>query len=496
MQQSVLLNKLMFNVTTSLTNNFTHTESQTKSENIYQDHVPPEIMDKNMSTFASKDPPQSPRTVRAIRDSINALLLKEMELLSPLDCLSTRGITPWYDSNAEYADDQRQQIETNPRALDDVIIAPGVVLIREESILLLCPDGASFGLLSDPPPDYNLGPSPPTIPEQLNHAPPETTVSFNSIAAALSSIRATLPPGNRDMTPTEDRHRALIFDGCNDLLLPSENLGIAAIEPNDGFWDGPNNCLLVSLRDFLIPKPQAMRDLLAECFLEIDADLKLSWARAILADMKLEILERFEPDVLDAHCFESITGTGDLYAPLLIRLLEQMDQLGKLGSILLSPVTIVFFQEKAKSSFASFSTSVFASQNCQSREVAMVCCSSDGTHFQRLRPIGAIPNALPALSPSLNDRPMTLQIGSRPTMTPTLESGDSLDHSASSGERRRAAASGGTVSTIPPNQPPSSRPAKLAFHPVGCVPHLEQAIQQHAPVPQVRDAPPPQLSQP
>jgi len=325
------------------------------------------------------------------------------------------------------------QIETHNRD-GDILISPGVLLIPEPRLTLTNPSCPAKFVQSapDPPvPCQSCTPSsepPPQAPPQVSDVAecsaqgdmehpssessqvspprrPESPASgedFSSRTLEISGssalrspprppdgllasrtldlVRKCLTPVTQGMSLRALREKARLL--CTNSGDP---VGVAIVEENDGLYMGPNNCLLISLQDILIPNPPQLRSMLIEFFCNLESCSKLPMASAILAIERVDLLEALQPDELTARCTEHITNDGYLPAELLTALLESAARDNTLGSILSAPSDIAFFSESIDRSQAKLVTS-FQYPTESPCAVAMVMCSADNGHFDRLRP--------------------------------------------------------------------------------------------------------------
>lgn len=164
-------------------------------------------------------------------------------------------------------------------------------------------------------------------------------------------------------------------------------LGVALRERNDGNHYGTNNCLLISLREVLVPDPVRLREMLAQHFCTLDSDRKLIMSTELLPATFTP--ETMDMDTLTAHCVERTLGTGHLCAELLLSLLATASQEGNLESILSTPCDIIFFRESRCGTYAVHCAS-FQYPVSQPAGVMMVMCNRSATHFERLLPASAL----------------------------------------------------------------------------------------------------------
>ena len=164
-------------------------------------------------------------------------------------------------------------------------------------------------------------------------------------------------------------------------------LGVALREPNDGNLHGTNNCLLISLREVLVPDPVRLREMLAQHFCTLDSDRKLIMSTELLPATFTP--ETMDMDTLTAHCVERTLGTGHLCAELLLSLLATASREGNLESILSTPCDIIFFRESRCGTYAVHCAS-FQYPVSQPAGVIMVMCNRSATHFERLLPASAL----------------------------------------------------------------------------------------------------------
>jgi hypothetical protein len=310
--------------------------------------------DKNLSTFAFKHPPkEGPQS--AISACWN---LKDVPYQGyPGRLPAASGDVPPTPPPPKL-DYGNLCIETHPRLLDDHIVAPGVILIQEPELTFSKSNTHS------------------TVPSQ---PPPSVTLR----EATLNAIRAELSECTLPSTAEERTTRLLCYDGCSQ--LEQDLLGIAVVEHNDGQWEGPNNCRLISLRDCLVSGPKTMRRMLATCFTNLDISRQRHMAQGILAHLPTETVDGLADASLVARCVKHILNEGELPAELLIVLLENSARIGNLDKILRSPTDIVFFQAKPDSDIASFSSTAFTYPGESPRRLALIQCNTSGTHFERIR---------------------------------------------------------------------------------------------------------------
>ena len=127
-------------------------------------------------------------------------------------------------------------------------------------------------------------------------------------------------------------------------------LGVALRERNDGNLYGTNNCLLISLREVLVPDPVRLREMLAQHFCTLDSERKLIMSTELLPATFTP--ESMDLDTLTAHCVERTLGTGHLCAELLLSLLDTASREGNLESILSRPCNVIFFHEPRCGTYA------------------------------------------------------------------------------------------------------------------------------------------------
>jgi len=164
-------------------------------------------------------------------------------------------------------------------------------------------------------------------------------------------------------------------------------LGVALRERNDGNLHGTNNCLLISLREVLVPDPVRLREMLAQHFCTLDSERKLIMSTEMLPATFTP--ETMDMDTLTAHCVARTLGTGHLCAELLLSLLETASREGNLESILSTPCDIIFFRESRCGTYAVHCAS-FQYPVLQPAGVIMVMCNRSATHFERLLPASAL----------------------------------------------------------------------------------------------------------
>jgi len=151
---------------------------------------------------------------------------------------------------------------------------------------------------------------------------------------------------------------------------------------------GPNNCLMLSLRDLLIPDPPQLRSMLSQLYWDMDPGRKVEMARAILAHVPVDTLEMLDLDELTARCTDHVLNDGHLPAELLIVFLESAARNHTLDRIMSARSDIAFFADAADLSGAKLVTS-FQYPTDSPSGVAMIMCSADSSHFDRLRPARA-----------------------------------------------------------------------------------------------------------
>lgn len=199
----------------------------------------------------------------------------------------------------------------------------------------------------------------------------------------LDLVRSALLPVPPRMPVSVLRESAklIIFSGSD--TLPQELLGIAVAESNNGYWDGPNNCLLLSLKEHLVQSPQVMRSLLTDFYCSLELEHKRHLGLGILADDLTQEIWDMDEDRLTALCATSIQNNGLLFAPLLVDFLFHYSKVNQIDDILKGPIDLVFLKAHGVSD-ARLSIS-FRHPSNESCNAALVLCNEEGTHFERLR---------------------------------------------------------------------------------------------------------------
>ena len=120
--------------------------------------------------------------------------------------------------------------------------------------------------------------------------------------------------------------------------------------------------------------------------------MKLRMARAILAYVPVDALHNLPLDELTARCTNYILNDWHLPAELLIVSLESAARNDTLDRIMSARSDIAFFADTADLSGARLVTS-FQYPTDSPSGVAMVMCSADSIHFDRLHP-ARVPSAV------------------------------------------------------------------------------------------------------
>ena len=242
----------------------------------------------------------------------------------------------------------------------------------------------------------------------------------NIVAATLALTRdALLPsPTNQHLLALRESAKILIYAGSES--FPREILGIAIAEDNDGKWDGTNNCLMLSMKEHLVPSPRTLRGMLVDFFCSLDNVIKRDLGLGILRGyLPIEMIWNLSCDELTARCSDLILNHGHIYAPLLVDFLINMGHVGRLDDVLKTPVDLVFFQERCVPDTRCVSEALFSYSfrhpSSGPRALAMILCNKEGKHFVRLR------------TPSHKSEIWTSESGcTRPSRTPCVTLRDSI----------------------------------------------------------------------
>jgi len=215
------------------------------------------------------------------------------------------------------------------------------------------------------------GASCPPPPLLLNHAGRKRWLKQNSDAHQL-------PHAESDTRSLHLDDRMLVGH-CKDPL------GLARIERNDGFWEGPNNCIFLSIRDFLKVTPKKLRSLLTSFFLEASTPDQEAFSRTILDAMpEKHFLELSLADKIRA-CDSSLSSDGHIPADLFISFLNSKAKSGSIGELLKDPCDMAFMAEDWEGSKAELCAS-FEYPSVGPRGLAVVMCNKHNNHFVRLLP--------------------------------------------------------------------------------------------------------------
>ena len=378
---------------------------------------------KDLSTYNTKDPPpsdsgttQGPKYFFPEFDSELAFHVKPRESDYPRQRIeyNTGPVQPQPPKQPE----ENRDIATHPRT-NDVLFSPTYILIPDT--FGAGPPLAALDQPDDTPdPNSVVGEAPSRID---NSSGASTALPLNRFPGSRTDpstvklVCDSLIPADKITNPAALREHARLLRTSDGITL-----GVAVVEPNNGFLEGPNNCLFLSLINVLAPGPRRLREMLVECLFDMGTpEATLHMGYGILAHEPTEWLHSLPPDELLSHCTDYILNDGDMFAPLLVALLESAARSNRLHELMPEPSDIVFFQESADNTSACLALS-FRFPTQRANRTAMVMCNKHLTHFERLLPVRELSAVLTVADTSIRPALNAARRTRRPArFLPTLE---------------------------------------------------------------------------